>query len=478
MQDFLLLIISTINTYMSNYILLFLLISVGLWYSFKTKFVQIRCFGEAIRRIIDGLSFQGEKQKIGVTSFQAFLNALAVQIGTGNIVGASGAILMGGPGAIFWMWIIAFFGMATSYAETVCALKTRQIGLDGTIKGGPAYYITAAFKGKLGKFLSSFFAVCAMMAMGFTINMVQSNSIGFTLNNAFGVPNWITGIILVSICWFIFRGGLVNLASVTEKLVPIMSYIFIGGAIAVIIARIQYLPETLYMIFYYAFQPQAIIGGTFGEALKIAVTQGVKRGLSSNEAGMGSTPHAHVQANVENPHEQGIVAMIGVFFDTFVVLTLNALVIISTLYTSDGVLFNGYKGEVTEIINQANLAQVAFASVLDAGLHEGFGSQFIAICLFFFAFSTILVSYSFGKINVVYLFGEKIINVYIVIALAFIFIGTLASSDFVWEMTDLFFNLMGIPNAIALFALTNVVVDSCAGLKKVYLIKKNTNNDN
>lgn len=462
MQDFLLLIISTINAYMSNYILLFLLISVGLWYTFKTKFVQIRCFGEAIHKIIDGLSFKGDKQKVGVTSFQALSNALAAQVGTGNIVGASGAILMGGPGAIFWMWIIAFFGMATIYAETVCALKTRKIESDGTIKGGPAYYINTAFKNKFGKFLSAFFAISITIAVGFTGNMVQSNSIGFTLYNAFGIPNWITGVILVSICWFIFRGGLSRLSSVTEKIVPIMSYIFIGGAVAIIIARIQYLPDALYMIFYYAFQPQAIIGGTFGEALKIAVTQGAKRGLFSNEAGMGSTPHAHVQANVTNPHEQGIVAMMGVFLDTFVVLTLNALVIISTLYTSDGILADGYKGAATEIVNQANLAQVAFSSVLDAGLNEGFGSQFIAICLFFFGFSTILAWHSFGKINIVYLFGEKIINVYIAIALAFIFVGTIVSSDFVWEMTDLFNNFMVIPNVIALFALTNTVVASCS----------------
>ena len=306
MQDFLLLIISKINMYLSDYVLLFLLISVGLWYSFRTKFVQIRYFGEAVRRIIDGLSFQGEKQKVGITSFQAFSNALAAQIGSGNIIGAAGAILIGGPGAIFWMWVIAFFGMSTIYAETVCALNTRKINPDGTIKGGPVYYIREAFKGKFGKMLAAFFAVSTTMAVGFTGSMVQSNSIGFGLYNAFGIPNWLTGIILTIVCLFIFSGGLLRLSAVTEKLVPIMSYLFIGAAFAVLVARIQFLPETFYMIFYYAFHPQAIIGGTFGEALKIVATQGAKRGLFSNEAGMGSTPHAHVQANVSNPHDQGI----------------------------------------------------------------------------------------------------------------------------------------------------------------------------
>ena len=458
MQDSLLLLISNINNYMSSYILLVLLISVGLWYSFKTRFVQIRCFVEAIRKIFDGLAFTGEKQKVGITSFQALLNAIAAQVGTGNIIGTAGAILIGGPGAIFWMWIIAFFGMATIYAETVCVLKTRKVESDGIIKGGPAYYIREAFKGSFGKFLAAFFAISTTIALGFTGNMVQSNSIGLTLHDAFGVPNLVTGVVLIIICWFIFRGGLERLSSVTEKIVPMMSYLFIGGAVTVIIARIQYLPDAFYMIFYYAFQPQAIIGGSFGEALKMVITQGAKRGLFSNEAGMGSIPHAHVQANVENPHEQGIIAMIGVFFDTFVILTLNALVIISTLYTSDGILANGYNGDAVEVVNKANMAQVAFASVLDAGLHEGFGSQFIAICLFFFAFSTILAWHMFGKMNVVYLFGEKIVNVYIVIALICIFIGTLVSSDLVWEMTDLFNNFMVIPNVIALFALTDMVL--------------------
>ena len=238
-----------------------------------------------------------------------------------------------------------------------------------------------------------------------------------------------------------------------------------GGALAglvVLALRIKYLPATIGMIFMYAFKPQAIIGGTFGAALKTAISQGAKRGLFSNEAGMGSTPHAHAQANVAHPHDQGVVAMIGVFIDTFVVLTLNALVIISTLYTADGPLHALGAAAASTTITKANLAQTAFGSVLGAR----FGAVFVAVCLFFFAFSTILSWNMFGKINAVYLFGRKnpkqAVRIYTVIALVFIFLGTTVSNDLVWELTDAFNYLMVIPNALALFALTKVVVSSVA----------------
>ncbi|MDR3728219.1 MAG: sodium:alanine symporter family protein [Oscillospiraceae bacterium] len=455
-------IVNTINTYLSDYILFFLLIAVGLWYSIKTRFVQVRCFGEGMRKVFGNLSLNGKKQESGISSFQALATAIAAQVGTGNIVGASGAILTGGPGAIFWMWIIAFFGMATIYAEATLAQKTRKVDKDGNIKGGPVYYITTAFQGGFGKFLAGFFAIAITLALGFFGCMVQSNSIGSTFETAFHIPSWIVGIVLVLICGFIFLGGIQRLASVTEKIVPIMAALFLVGGLAVLIVRIQYLPATIAMIFKYAFAPNAIIGGSIGAALKIAATQGAKRGLFSNEAGMGSTPHAHALANVAEPHDQGCVAMIGVFIDTFVVLTLNALVIISTLYTADGPLANGYFGEVTETLNNANLAQTAFGVVFG----EQLGAMFVAIALFFFAFSTILGWNLFGKINVAYLFGEKSTKIYTVIALVFIFLGTLTSSDLVWGLSDMFNNLMVIPNAIALFALTGMVVSMTKGVKK------------
>ena len=447
-------IVQTINAYLSDYILVFLLVAVGLWYTIKTRFVQVRCFGAGLKKIFGDISFKGGAHGGGMSSFQAVATAIAAQVGTGNIVGAAGAILTGGPGAIFWMWIIAFLGMATIYAEATLAQKTRIKDSEGNIQGGPVYYITRAFQGRLGKFLAGFFAVAIILALGFFGCMVQSNSIGSTIHTAFGIPSWIVGVVLVVICAFIFMGGVDRLASVTEKLVPVMAAVFLLGALGVLIARIKYVPATFFMIFRYAFQPQAIIGGGLGAALKIAVSQGAKRGLFSNEAGMGSTPHAHALAQVKNAHEQGTVAMAGVFIDTFVVLTLNALVIISTLYTADGPLAGGYTGGVVETLNKANLAQTAFGVVYG----EKLGSAFVAVCLFFFAFSTILGWNLFAKINVNYLFGPKATKPFLMIALVFIFLGTLASNDLVWELSDMFNQLMVIPNAIALFALTGVVV--------------------
>ena len=447
-------IVTKINEYLSNYILVFLLLGVGLWYSIKTRFVQVRCFKEGWNSVFGNLSLRGKKHDSGMSSFQALATAIAAQVGTGNIVGASGAILTGGPGAIFWMWIIAFFGMATIYAEATLAQETRIVEKDGNVKGGPVYYITTAFKGGFGKFLAGFFAIAITLALGFFGCMVQSNSIGSTMQTAFGIPSWIVGIILVAICAFIFLGGVQRLASVTEKVVPIMAAIFLLGGLIVLIVRIKYVPATIGMIFKYAFQPQAIIGGGFGYAIKTAISQGAKRGLFSNEAGMGSTPHAHALANVDCPHDQGVVAMIGVFIDTFVVLTLNALVIISTLYTADGPLASGYVGDITGVLGKANLAQTAFGVVFG----ETAGNMFVAVCLFFFAFSTILSWNLFGKINVSYLFGKKSTVVYTVLALVFIFLGTMMSNDLVWELSDMFNNLMVIPNAVALFALTSLVV--------------------
>ena len=453
-------IVVNINNYLSSYILIFLLVAVGLWYSVKTRFVQIRYFGEGMKKVFGNLSLRGDKHESGMSSFQALATAIAAQVGTGNIVGASGAILTGGPGAIFWMWVIAFFGMATIYAEATLAQKTRIIDKKGNIYGGPVYYITTAFKGGFGRFLAGFFAVAIILALGFMGCMVQSNSIGSTFETAFGIPAWVVGVVLIIICGFIFLGGVQRLASVCEKLVPVMAAIFLAGGLIILVVRIKYVPATFGMIFKYAFQPQAIIGGTFGAALKTAISQGAKRGLFSNEAGMGSTPHAHAQANVAHPHDQGVVAMIGVFIDTFVVLTLNALVIISTLYTVDGPLTECGAAAASTTIKKANLAQTAFGTVFGSN----FGAIFVAICLFFFAFSTILSWNMFGKINVIYLFGEKNAKVsttiYTVIALVFIFLGTLVSNDLVWELTDAFNYLMVIPNAMALFALTKMVTSS------------------
>jgi AGCS family alanine or glycine:cation symporter len=278
---------------------------------------------------------------------------------------------------------------------------------------------------------------------------VQSNSIAESCTNAFGIPGWIIGIVVAAVAGLIFIGGVHRIASVTEKIVPIMACLYLIGGLMVLLARIRFLPATISMIFKYAFMPNAIIGGGIGYALKMAISQGVKRGLFSNEAGMGSTPHAHALAKVEKPHDQGVVAMIGVFIDTFVVLTMTALVVISTLYTSDGVLASG----TAEGVAKTNMAQLAFGRVFGTGL----GSGFVAVCLLFFAFSTILGWNLFGKVNMEYLFGKKSVLIYSAIAIVFIFLGSLLSNDLVWELTDMFNQLMVIPNVIALIALGAIV---------------------
>ena len=460
-MDTVLTIVQTINSYLSDYILIILLIGTGLFFTIRTRFVQVRCFGEGMRKVFGNFTLRGKKHKSGMSSFQALATAIAAQVGTGNIVGACGAILIGGPGAIFWMWIIAFFGMATIYAEAVLAQKTRVMNEDGSISGGPAYYIRQAFKNKFGKVLAVFFSIATILALGFFGCMVQSNSIGEACQNAFGIPSWVIGIIVAALAAYIFIGGTQRLASATEKIVPIMACLYIIGSLVVLIMRIKYVPETFALIFKYAFNPTPIIGGSIGYALKTAISQGVKRGLFSNEAGMGSTPHAHAMANVKKPHDQGVVAMIGVFIDTFVVLTLTALVVISTLYAGDGVLANGMVEGVTDGIAKTNMAQMAFGLVFG----EGFGNIFVAICLFFFAFSTILSWNMFGRINIVSLLGPKANLPYSILAVAFVLLGSFLSNDLVWELTDMFNQLMVLPNVCGLIALSGIVVVSAKAVK-------------
>ena len=452
-------IVRTVNMYLSDYILMILLIGTGLFFTIRTKFVQVRCFGEGMKKLFGSFSMKGKKKEGGLSSFQALTAAVAAQVGTGNLVGACGAILVGGPGAIFWMWVIAFFGMATIYAEAILAQKTRVKADDGSIAGGPVYYIKTAFKGKFGKFLAGFFAVAAVLALGFMGGMVQSNSISSACNTAFNIPTWVTGLVVALLGAFVFIGGVKRLGAVTEKIVPIMAVLYILGCLAVVVVRIKFIPETFGMIFKYAFMPDAIIGGSIGFALKQAISQGAKRGLFSNEAGMGSTPHAHALADVKTPHDQGIMAMVGVFIDTFIVLTLTALVVISTLYAGGGVLSGG----TAEGIDKNNMVQSAFSSILG----ETVGSGFVAICLLFFAFSTIISWNLFGRINMTYLFGKKSNIVYSVLATIFVFLGSVLSNDLVWELTDMFNQLMVIPNVIAIVALSAMVVNEANKSRKL-----------
>lgn len=474
MQEFLdglLNIVKSVNSVLSNWILIILLVGTGLYFTIRTKFVQVRCFGQGMKKVFGGLKLRGDKHKSGMSSFQAFTTAVAAQVGTGNIVGACSAILFGGPGAIFWMWIIAFFGMATVYSEAVLAQKTRVVHEDGTVSGGPVYYIRTAFKGKFGRFLAGFFAVAIIIALGFIGSMVQSNSITIAVQDAVnGIPGWTIGIAIALLAAVIFIGGAKRLAAVTEKLVPIMAVVYLLGGLIILCCKITVLPEAIWLIFKYAFTPNAVIGGSIGYALKAAISKGAQRGLFSNEAGMGSTPHAHAQANVKTAHEQGTAAMIGVFIDTFVVLTMTALIVISTLYAGNGdilAISSAYGGDseaISDALSQAGYSGNSMVRIAISGLFANgdvgniVGAVFVAVCLAFFAFSTIISWNLFGKINFGYLFGKKSTIIYSIISILFIFLGSMLSNNLVWELADFFNYLMVIPNVIALIALSNTVV--------------------
>ena len=422
-----------------NSLLLFLLVGTGVFFTIRLRGVQLRRFGEGFHRVFGGFTLRGKKaDDQGMSSFQALATAIAAQVGTGNITGCATALVSGGPGALFWVWVSAFFGMATIYAEAVLAQRYRTT-VNGKVTGGPAYYIRAAFKGTFGKVLAGVFSVLIILALGFMGNMVQSNSIGDAFHNAFGISHLAVGIIVAAIAAFIFLGGVQRIAAVTEKIVPIMAAFYIVGCIVILVMNHKALPGAFAQIFVLAFNPQAMAGGVAGVTVQQAMRFGVARGLFSNEAGMGSTPHAHALAKVNHPREQGAVAILGVFIDTFVVLTLTGLVLITS-----GLIPAGLTGTA--------LTQAAFSQAFG-----GFGPVFIAICMFFFAFSTIIGWYFFGQSNFKALFGEKALPVYSAIVVVFILVGSTLKVDLVWAMADFFNGLMAVPNLLALLALSGVV---------------------
>lgn len=422
-----------------NSLLLFLLVGTGVFFTIRLRGVQLRRFGEGFHRVFGNFTLRGKKaDDQGMSSFQALATAIAAQVGTGNITGCATALVSGGPGALFWVWVSAFFGMATIYAEAVLAQRYRTT-VNGKVTGGPAYYIRAAFKGTFGKVLAGVFSVLIILALGFMGNMVQSNSIGDAFHNAFGMSHLAVGIVVAVIAAFIFLGGVQRIAAVTEKIVPIMAAFYIVGCVVILVMNYKTLPNAFTQIFVLAFNPQAMAGGVAGVTVQQAMRFGVARGLFSNEAGMGSTPHAHALAKVNHPREQGAVAILGVFIDTFVVLTLTGLVLITS-------------GLIPEGLTGTSLTQAAFSQAFG-----GFGPVFIAICMFFFAFSTIIGWYFFGQSNFKALFGEKALPVYSVIVVVFILVGSTLKVDLVWAMADFFNGLMAVPNLLALLALSGVV---------------------
>lgn len=447
-------LVKSINGVLWGPVLIILLCGTGILYTFRLKFIQVRKFGAGFKLMFSNFSLKGHKSDKGeMTPFQAVSTAIAAQVGTGNITGAATALISGGPGAIFWMWMSAFFGMSTIYAEATLAQKYKTVDEDGQVTGGPVYYIRQAFKGTFGKVLAALFAVFIVLALGFMGIMVQSNSISVAFTDAFKARGFelsplVIGVLLAVFAFFIFIGGTKRLSAVVEKVVPFMALIYIVGSLALLIMNISNIPQAFKMIFVCAFSPQSMLGGAAGITIQQAIRYGVARGLFSNEAGMGSTPHAHARATAKTPHEQGLIAMVSVFIDTFIILTLTALSVLCT-----GALDSGKTGTA--------LSQEAFMRTFGSG-----GDLFVAFCLLFFAFSTILSWHFFGAINVKYLFGKKAVAFYSVIVVCFVLAGSMLQVDLVWELADFFNGLMVIPNVIALAALSGVVVTSCKDASK------------
>lgn len=414
-----------------------ILVGAGIFFTFKLRFVQIRQFARAFKHVFGNFSFNGEKAgKHGMTSFQSLATAIAAQVGTGNLAGVATAMVMGGPGAIFWMWIAAFFGMATIFAEAVLAQIYRTRDEEHNITGGPAYYIS---KGLGLKPLASIFAVIIIIALGFIGNMVQANSISTAFRSAFSIPDWVSGIFIILLAGFIFIGGIKRIAGFTEKMVPFMAAIYVLGAIFIMFSNYDMIIPAFKSIVIGAFDPEAATGGVIGASIKEAIRYGVARGLFSNEAGMGSTPHAHAIARVNHPAEQGLAAIIGLFIDTFVVLNATALVILVT---------GSLDGKTTGI----ELTQIAFIK----GMGDA-GSGFVALCLFFAAFTTIIGWYFFAAQNFKYLFGYKSLNLFSIVVLCFLLMGAFLEVNLVWELADLFNGLMVIPNILAVIGLYKLV---------------------
>ena len=456
-------VVATASDFVWNSVLLYVLVFTGILFTIRLGFIQVRKFGAGWRQMFGSFSLSGKKAgKDGMSSFQAATTSIAAQVGTGNIVGCCTALLSGGPGAIFWMWLAAFFGMATIYGEAVLAQKYKTRDDQGQVIGGPVYYIRARFQGAFGKFLAGFFSVAIILALGFMGNMVQANSISSAFQTAFHVPKMATGVVLAIVAAFIFLGGVKRIASVTEKLVPVMAVCYFIGALIVILANVTDIPNAFRMIFVGAFTPEAVVGGAVGIGIQQAMRYGVARGLFSNEAGMGSTPHAHAMANVKKPEDQGHIAMVCVFIDTFVVLTLTAMVVL----TSDV-----YNVSDLAAVN-ANIGADALAQAAFSGVFGTFGNMFVAICLLFFAFSTIVGWYFFGQQNVKYLLGSKAVSVYSVIVVICIVIGSALKVDLVWNLSDFFNGLMALPNLIALLALSGVVVKITRGQDDGHQLRK------
>ena len=422
-------IISSLNNILWSYILIGLLICVGLWFTFCTRFVQISNVREMFRCVLEGS--RTPRPEGHISPFQAFCISTASRVGVGNIAGIAIAVVTGGPGAIFWMWVIATLGAASGFIESTLAqiYKVKKPG--GGFMGGPAYYI----KNALGSpFWAGVFAVLISVTYALIFNSVQANTISLSIETTTGLKPAYTGLILAIVTGLVIFGGMTRIAKVASFMVPFMAGAYLLLAFVVTCMNITEVPRVLLMIVTKAFSFDSITGAAIG----VALMTGIKRGLFSNEAGMGSTPHAHAVAKVEHPAEQGLVAIFGVFA-TLIVVTFTGIVIL-----------------VTGVLDFQSTGIALTQKAYNVGLGS-FGVSFVAICLFFFAYSTIIGWYFFAEQNVRFLFSEKALLPYRVIVCAFIIVGATLKVDLVWALADLFNGLMVIPNLIALIALHKVV---------------------
>lgn len=437
MQNDLLAILSALSGYIWGLPLILLLFGTGLYLTYVLRGLQFRAL---IPSLYLALVKRHEKDATegDISHFQALMTALSATVGVGNIAGVAVAIAVGGPGAIFWMWITGLLGMATKYSEAILAIKYRVKDRNGNMIGGPMYYIS---RGLGYRWLAVLFAVFTTLASFGIGNMVQSNSVADALSGAFGISNWITGLVLCVATGLVIIGGIKSIARATSTIVPVMILLYVGAAVAVLINHHDRIPEAFSMIFTYAFNPVSAAGGFLGSTIAQTVQIGFARGIFSNESGLGSSPIAAAAAKTKNPVSQALVSMTQTFIDTIVVCTFTGLVIITS-----GTWTSGETGAV--------LSSIAF----DTGLPGGLGSQIIAVSLAFFAYSTLLGWSYLGEKAFQYLFSEKNIIFYRGVFTSLVFIGAVAKLELVWAFADIMNGLMAFPNLIGLIGLSGIVV--------------------
>lgn len=442
-------IINKLNDFIVGNILIWGLLGAGAYLSFILGFPQLKNLKYGLKEMFKKNKQSKSDNEVGsMSSFQALATAIAAQVGTGNVAGVATAITLGGAGSIFWMWISSFLGMGTIFVEAILAQKYRK-KINNEYVGGPSYYMSEGLKniGDISKFFAVFFSVSIIIALGFMGNAVQSNSIAAGIKGIKGLEElnpMIIGIAVALIAAMIFIGGMKRIAKFTELVVPLMAFIYLFSSLIVLIINYDKVIPTFIWIFKSAFSKSAVAGGIAGVGVREAAKRGISRGLFSNEAGMGSTPHAHAVANVKHPVDQGIQAMIGVF-TTILICTSTALTILVTR-SYEVVGSNG------NYLVGAQLTQEAFRSVFGE-----FGAIILAICLTFFAFTTIVGWYYFGESNIKYLFKDKMLTPYRIIVILFLIGGALQEVEIVWSLADIFNSLMVIPNLIAILLLSKEV---------------------